>query len=219
MQLHSRIVGSLATNCYILICEQTHKALIIDPGFPAEEANDILNEILQNGFKVEKILNTHGHVDHIIGNEILKRLTKSKILIHRNDALMLIDPSKNLSSMLGLDIISPKADRLLEEGDIIKVGNLELEVIHTPGHTEGSISLFCEKEKVVFTGDTLFAGSIGRTDLPGSSFEKMMHSLKKLMNLSDETVVYPGHGGKTTIGREKRMIPFLSSLRENFSRV
>lgn len=219
MQLHSRIVGSLATNCYILICEQTHKALIIDPGFPAEEANDILNEILQNGFKVEKILNTHGHVDHIIGNEILKRLTKSKILIHRNDALMLIDPSKNLSSMLGLDIISPKADRLLEEGDIIKVGNLELEVIHTPGHTEGSISLFCEKEKVVFTGDTLFAGSIGRTDLPGSSFEKMMHSLKKLMNLSDETVVYPGHGGKTTIGREKRMNPFLSSLREDFSRV
>jgi len=216
MRILSRIVGSLATNCYIIICEETRKAIIIDPGFSAEEANEILNEIVKNGFKVEKIINTHGHFDHIIGNDILKALTKAKILIHKNDASMLLDPSKNLSRMLGRDIISPKADRLVEEGEIIKVGDLELKVIHTPGHTEGSISLFCEKEKVVFTGDTLFAGSIGRTDLPGSSFEEIMHSLKeKLMNLPDETVVYPGHGGKTTIGREKGKNPFLSSLRKD----
>ena len=216
MRILSRIVGSLATNCYIIICEETRKAIIIDPGFSAEEANEILNEIVKNGFKVEKIINTHGHFDHIIGNDILKALTKAKILIHKNDASMLLDPSKNLSRMLGRDIISPKADRLVEEGEIIKVGDLELKVIHTPGHTEGSISLFCEKEKVVFTGDTLFAGSIGRTDLPGSSFEEIMHSLKeKLMNLPDETVVYPGHGGKTTIGREKGTNPFLSSLRKD----
>jgi len=211
MQIISRIVGSLATNCYIVICEETHKALIIDPGFSAEEKDDILNEIIRHGFKVKIILNTHGHSDHISGNGILKVFTKAEILIHKDDALMLIDPSRNLSSMLGRSAISPKADRLLENGEIVKVGNLKFEVIHTPGHTKGSISLFCEKENVVFTGDTLFAGSIGRTDLPGSSFEEMMHSLKKLMGLPDETVVYPGHGGKTTIGREKRTNPFLSS--------
>jgi len=217
MQLLSRIVGSLATNCYIVVCKKTRKALIIDPGFSVEEANDVLKEILQNGFKVENILNTHGHVDHINGNGILKTLTRANILIHKNDASMLIDPSKNLSRMLGRNVISPKADRLVEEGEIINVGNLELKVIHTPGHTKGSISLFCEKENVVFTGDTLFAGSIGRTDLPGSSFDEMMHSLKKLMDLPDETVVHPGHGGKTTIGREKRTNPFLSSRWKNFS--
>jgi len=217
MQLRSWIVGPLATNCYIIICEKTNKALIIDPGFSTEETKDILNEIVQHGFKVENILNTHGHSDHISGNGILKAFTKADIIIHKDDASMLTDPSRNISRMLGRDVTSPKADRLVEDGEIIRVGDLKLRVIHTPGHTKGSISLLCEEEKVVFTGDTLFAGSIGRTDLPGSSFEEIMHSLKeKLMNLPEETVVYPGHGGKTTIGREKRMNPFLSSRWEDF---
>jgi len=211
MQIHSLTVGPLATNCYIIICERTRKSLIIDPGFSAEESNDILKEIVQHGFKVENIINTHGHVDHISGNGFLKAFTKCNILIHKKDASMLTNPQRNLSYMLGHSVISPEADSLVENGEIIEVGNLKLEVIHTPGHTEGSISLYCEEEGVVFTGDTLFAGSIGRTDLPGSSFEEIMRSLKeKLMNLPDETVVYPGHGDKTTIGREKRINPFLS---------
>jgi len=212
MLLHSRIVGPLATNCYIIVCERTGESLIIDPGFSAGETKNILDEVIQSGFKIKQILNTHGHVDHICGNSILKNLTGASILIHKNDAPMLADPSRNLSYTLGYNVVSPEADRFLEDGEIVKVGDLKFIVIHTPGHTKGSISLFSEREKVVFTGDTLFAGSIGRTDLPGSSFNEIMCSLRgKLVNLPEETVVYPGHGGKTTIGREKRTNPFLST--------
>ena len=219
MQIHSWVVGPLATNCYVVVCNETDEAIVIDPGFSAEERGTIL-KIVRSGVEIKNILNTHGHIDHISGNSILKKLTGANILIHKNDALMLVDPSRNLSNMLGLSVISPEADRLLEDGEIVKVGTLKLRVIHTPGHTKGSISLLCEEENIVFTGDTLFAGSIGRTDLPGSSFEEMMRSLRgKLMILPDETVVYPGHGGKTTIGREKRMNPYLSSRWEDLSRV
>ena len=123
---------------------------------------------------------------------------------------MLTDPHENLSFMLGLTVTSPKADRLLRDEDSIGLGDLEFKVIHTPGHTRGSVSLFSEDEKIVFTGDTLFAGSIGRTDLPGSSFRDMMDSLRRLMELPDETIVYPGHGDITSIGLEKRRNPFIS---------
>ena len=219
MLIHSWVVGPLATNCYLVACNETGEALMIDPGFFTQEAEKIL-KILRRKFKLKKILNTHGHVDHISGNSVLKRHTEADILIHRDDALMLADPERNLSNMLGLNVISPKADRLLEDSEIVKVGALELKVIHTPGHTKGSISLFCEKEKVVFTGDTLFAGSIGRTDLPGSSFREIVHSLnEKLMNLPEETIVYPGHGEKTSIGREKRINPYVSSRWEDLSRI
>ena len=156
------------------------------------------------------IVNTHGHFDHISGNGLLKDTLKAEILIHKDDACMLTDPSRNLSYMLGLTIISPKPDRLLEDGEKIEVGELQLIVMHTPGHTEGSISLFCKEENAVFTGDTLFAGSVGRTDLPGASLQKLLKSLNdKILKLPDETIVYPGHGGKTTIGRERRTNPFL----------
>ena len=209
MLLHSWIVGPLATNCCIVICEKTREALVIDPGFSIEERN-ILNKIAQGEFKVKQILNTHGHADHISGNSLLKSFTGADILIHRYDASMLTSPARNLSWMTGRSVISPEADRLVEDNETIKVGDLKFRVIHTPGHTKGSISLFCEKENVVFTGDTLFAGSIGRTDLPDSSFKEIIYSLRdKLMNLPERTVVYPGHGGKTTIGKEKRTNPFL----------
>ena len=210
MLILSRVVGPLATNCYIIVCEKTGESLIIDPGFFKKDSENILNEIAQHRFKVKQILNTHGHVDHISGNGILKKATGASILIHREDAPMLSDPSRNLSYMLGRSVISPKSDRLVEDGETVKVGDLKFIVIHTPGHTKGSISLFSERERVVFTGDTLFAGSIGRTDLPSSSFNEIMHSLReKLMGLPNETVVYPGHGEKTTIGREKETNPFL----------
>ena len=209
MQIYSWIVGPLATNCYIIRCEETNESLVIDPGFSPEETDEIL-DFIRCGFKVKYILNTHGHVDHTSGNGVMKSFTGAEILIHEDDASLLTDPMKNLSNMLDLNVISPKADRLLRDGEVVKVGNLKFTVIHTPGHTKGSISLFCKEENVVFTGDTLFAGSIGRTDLPGASFREMMHSLRdKLLRLPDETIVYPGHGGKTTIGREKRMNPYI----------
>jgi len=209
--MESMTVGILATNCYLLLCDDTRESLIIDPGFSIEEANTVLERIRRSRAKVKYIVNTHGHFDHISGNGLLKDTLKAEILIHKDDACMLTDPSRNLSYMLGLTIISPKPDRLLEDGEKIEVGELQLIVMHTPGHTEGSISLFCKEENAVFTGDTLFAGSVGRTDLPGASLQKLLKSLnERLLKLPDETIVYPGHGGKTTIGRERRTNPFLN---------
>jgi len=210
MRILSWRVGPLATNCYAVLCEESREALIIDPGLSAGEERRIMDDVIRRGFKVKFILNTHGHVDHISGNGILKRLTDAWILIHEEDASMLTDPHENLSFMLGLTITSPKADRLLRDGDSISLGDLEFKVIHTPGHTRGSISLLSMEEKIIFTGDTLFAGSIGRTDLPGSSFNDMMDSLRRLMELPDETIVYPGHGDATSIGRERRCNPYIS---------
>jgi len=210
MRILSWQVGPLATNCYAVLCEESREALIIDPGFSAGEERHVIDHVIRRGFKVKFILNTHGHADHISGNGILKRLTDAWILIHEEDALMLTDPHENLSFMLGLTITSPRADRLLKDEDLISLGDLDFKVIHTPGHTRGSISLFSMEEKIVFTGDTLFAGSIGRTDLPGSSFRDMMDSLRRLMELPDETIVYPGHGDSTSIRWERRCNPYIS---------
>jgi glyoxylase-like metal-dependent hydrolase (beta-lactamase superfamily II) len=203
-------VGYLGTNCYLVACKKTLEALVIDPGFKDDETGKVLDEIDKFGVRVRYIVNTHGHVDHTSGNGALKKASGAEIMIHENDAEILNNPWKNLSKMLGLAADSPPADRLLSDGDLIKVGRLKLKVIHTPGHTAGSISLYCGSERVVFTGDTLFAGSIGRTDLPDSSFKEIMQSLRdKLMRLPDQTVAYPGHGEKTTIGKEKLENPFV----------
>ncbi len=209
MHIESLVVGFLGTNCYLIICESTREAAVVDPGFNEAEANKILEEIANRGLVVKCIFNTHGHLDHICGNGALKQATGAPIWIHENDAQMLTTPSKNLSKTLGLNIVSPPADRLLRDGDIFNVGLLKFRVIHTPGHTRGSVSLYCEDERVIFTGDTLFAGSIGRTDLPGSCPEEMGRSLATLMDLPDSTIVYPGHGEKTTISKERRTNPFL----------
>lgn len=210
MPIISLTVGSLLTNCYIVVCEETLEALIIDPGFSEHESSSILREIERRDLHIKYVVNTHGHIDHISGNAEIKKATKAKIMIHENDAGMLTNPRRNLSLMFGLSMVSPPPDRILRDGDRIRVGSLDLEVLHTPGHTPGSISLYCRKERVVFTGDTLFAGSIGRTDFPESSYEALISSIRgKLLKLPDETVVYPGHGEGTSIGRERRWNPFL----------
>ncbi len=204
------VVGFLATNCYIIACETNSEAIIVDAGLEQSDINPILREISKRELKVKYIVNTHGHSDHISGNSLLKKVTGAEILIHQYDIPMLADPEENLSHILGFDVISPPADRILHDGDRIKIGRLEFQVIHTPGHTNGSISLYSKNEQALFTGDTLFAGSIGRTDLPNSSFEDIIMSLRdKLMKLPDETIVYPGHGKQTTIGKEKQENPFL----------
>jgi len=198
-------VGMIGTNCYLVACPETKEVIVIDPG---DEAKRIFDWTEKNGFKVAAIVNTHGHWDHVGGNNELKKLTGAPIFIHEQDAQFLTDGKLNLGSMMGKNEASPLADRILQEGDLIKVGNVELKVIHTPGHTPGGISLVGEKD--VFVGDTLFAGSIGRTDLPGGDYGVLISAIKnKLLPLDDEMKVYPGHGPSTTIGLEKKKNPFL----------
>jgi len=205
-------VGTLYTNCYVVGCNETKEALIIDPGFDTElVAKRILREADQLELQIKYIVNTHGHPDHIAGNGIVKKLTSAPILIHEYDAPMLTKATENLTILSGLRTVSlPPADQMLHDGDIVQVGDVALRVLHTPGHSRGSISLV--GADAVFTGDTLFAGSIGRYDLPGASYEEIMLSIKKLATLPDRMRVYPGHGPTSTIGEEKRHNPFLQNL-------
>jgi len=161
--------------------------------------------------KIKYIVNTHGHPDHTSGNKILKELTGAEILIHEYDASKLANTSGNLLTFFGLRSTSPPADRILHEGDIIQVGTIKLKVLHTPGHSRGGISLL--GEDFVFTGDTLFAGSIGRYDFPDASYKELMRSIRdRLAILPDHMKVYSGHGPPTTIGKEKRYNPFLQNF-------
>ncbi len=189
-------VGMLGTNCFVVGDKDSGEAVVIDPGFDSEsEAQQILDEIERNGLQIKYIVNTHGHPDHNGGNSILKNSSHAPILIHEADAPMLNEPP---------------ADRRLHEGDIIEAGNVKLKVIHTPGHSPGSIALLANN--YVFSGDTLFAGSIGRYDLPGASLEELVNSLKRLLTLPDHVRVCPGHGPATTIGEERRTNPFLRNF-------
>lgn len=199
--LETIIVGPMEVNCYILGCKGTREATIIDPGVDYDKIKKRLEEI---GVTAKYILNTHGHADHIGANGKFGL----PVFIHRLDATFLRNPIKNLSTMFGFVVASPKADRLLEDKSKIEVGSLNLEIIHTPGHTPGSISIKCDD--IVFTGDTLFCEGIGRTDLPYASEKDLFNSIReKLLVLPDMTKVYPGHGPASTIGHEKEYNPFL----------
>jgi len=200
-------VGSGACNCYLVGCENTKRAIIIDPG---DAPNAIINMIKDSGYTVEAIVITHGHVDHIGGINGVKKHTSAKLMIHRQDAKMLTSAAANFSMFMGKPVTSTAADELLDDGSVVKVGNLELKVLHTPGHTPGGICLASDTDKVIFSGDTLFYGSIGRTDFPGGSYDALIKSIKeKLLVYADETVVYPGHGTPTSIGFERQYNPFL----------
>jgi len=204
-------VGRFLTNCYIVGCEQTKESIIIDPGFEGQfEAERVYEFVNSNALVLKLIVNTHGHPDHTCGNGMVKKRFHVPILIHEYDAHMVGKSSNKISELFEFKNSSPPADRLLHNGDMVKFGKTTLKVIHTPGHSRGSISLLGEKE--VFTGDTLFAGSIGRTDFPESSKSDMSRSLRELANLPNQVVVYPGHGPMTTIAKEKRSNPFLECL-------
>lgn len=205
MKLNQLTVGQLGVNCYIVSCEYTKEALVIDPGDNAEK---ILEKIDQENLQLKYIVNTHGHADHIGANHILKNKTNAAIAIHADDAPMLGDPKLNLSVYIGASIISDDADIILNAGDSITIGNINLSVLHTPGHTKGGICLLTEG--ILFSGDTLFAESIGRCDFPDGSMTDIIYSIKnQLMNLPDTVKVYPGHGPTTTIGWERNHNPYL----------
>lgn len=179
------------TNCYIVIDETLKEAMVIDPASKAYEIQDMLN-LLQA--KTKYIVITHCHSDHIGGVEELRKHTDAKVLIHRFDAEGLYNEEINLSYRTGMPHITLEADSRLDAGDTIHIGNLVFQIIHTPGHTAGSICLYNKEENLLFSGDTIFYGTWGRTDLPTGSFEEIMKSItQKLMTLPDETIVYPGH--------------------------
>jgi len=202
-------VGNFAVFCYLIGDEETQEGLFIDP---ADESDYLLKEAKKNGLnKIRYIVNTHCHVDHIMGNAEMKKKTGAKIVIHEGDAPYLTRTPPDLLMMFNATP-SPPADVLVKEGDVITVGSVGLKVLHTPGHSPGGMSLYTDG--MVFTGDTLFVGSVGRTDFPGSSWEVMEASIRrKLYTLPGDTIVFPGHNyGPTpssTIQYEKRYNPFV----------
>ncbi len=205
MIIKTLTVGPIMANCFILGCENTKSAVVIDPG---DEADKILMALAESQLTVKYIINTHGHFDHVGANKKIKKVTGAEILIHAADADMLEQISM-ASQAFGMSVEnSPPADRTIGEGDQITFGDITLNVIHTPGHSPGGIAL--SADGVVFVGDSLFYGSIGRTDFPGGDYNTLISSIKnKLFPLGDEVVVYTGHGPETSIGQEKRMNPFL----------
>jgi glyoxylase-like metal-dependent hydrolase (beta-lactamase superfamily II) len=208
IQVQQLTVGSMGVCCYILSCPTTQKAGIVDPGGDVER---ILAAVSASGVDVQYIIATHGHPDHVCGNRALKDATGADIIMHRADEEFFGQPDvSSYFSMLGLEP-SPPADVVVEDGDIISIGEQELQVIHTPGHTPGGICLLNGKNLV--TGDTLFVGGLGRTDFPGGSHPELMNSIRtRLLVLPDDTVIWPGHGyggHQSTIGEEKRSNPFL----------
>jgi len=200
-------VGMMGVCCYIVSCEKTKKAAIIDPGGDEDRILDYCNK---NQLQVEYIINTHGHPDHVCGNARIQEATGAKIVMHSADAAYFSDPRiKDYFSSLGLPE-SPPIALTVEDGDSIAIGEEQLQVIHTPGHTPGGISLYCAPH--CFTGDTLFVGAVGRTDFPGGSMEQMTTAIqKRLLTLPPETIVWPGHGYgglQSTIGREAKTNPY-----------
>ena len=198
-------VGPIMANCFIVGCKETSEAAVVDPG---DEADKIMQSVADLGLNVKTIINTHGHFDHVSANKGIHAATNAPILIHALDAPMLEQISASAANW-GLSAEdSPPPDRTISDGDTITFGQIELKVIHTPGHTQGGVSLFADGH--VFVGDTLFAGSIGRTDFPGGDFATLKSSIQnKLFSLADDVRVYTGHGPETTIGHERQHNPFV----------
>jgi glyoxylase-like metal-dependent hydrolase (beta-lactamase superfamily II) len=207
MQITRLVVGPLQVNCYVVEDPKTKEAVVIDPG---DDAAAILQVVKSRGLTVKYIVNTHAHFDHVGANKQVKDATGAEILIHKEDDVLL-GQAADQARMFGMTApSSPKADRYVKHGDVITAGEVSLRVLHTPGHSSGGISL--AGGGVVFTGDALFAGSIGRTDLMGGDLMTLITSIKdNLMTLPDGTVVLSGHGPQSTIGEERRENPFLNA--------
>lgn len=200
------VVGPLAVNCIILGCEETREGVVVDAG---GDAGQIIAAVERLGLKISQVINTHGHFDHVGANRQVLDRFKARLLIHEADAPML-ERAAEVARAYGIQgDNSPQPDGFLCDGMEISFGKCRMKVLHTPGHTQGGCCLYLEAEKTVVTGDTLFADSIGRTDLPGGSHEQLLASIKsKLFTLPDDVVAYPGHGPETTIGHERQYNPY-----------
>ncbi len=203
--IHQLSVGPLQVNCFLVACRKTRAAIVIDPG---EEGSRILHLARSEGYEISKVVNTHAHFDHIGANQQIVEATGAELMLHAAD-LPLLQNARNHAEIYGLTVApSPLPDRLLDQGDTFEVGELSFRVFHVPGHSPGGICLLSEGH--LFVGDVLFAGSIGRTDLPGGDFDALVEGVReRLFSLPDETIVHPGHGPDTTIGRERRTNPFV----------
>lgn len=205
MEIKRLIVGMVQTNCYIVMNMDTKEAVVVDPG---DSAPAIVRAVKEKGADVKAILLTHGHYDHVLAAEELKKSLNAPIYCHEEEAQILADPNLNLSFKLMGPAVRMKADRLLKDGETFEMAGFNFRVIHTPGHTCGSCCYYVEEKKVLFAGDTLFEGSYGRIDFPTGSGRQMVYSVAKtLFDLPDEVEVFPGHMGFTTIGDEKRYNP------------
>lgn len=198
MEILTFVLGPLSTNCYLVINEKAKEVIIIDP---ADSGDFLTQKILENKLKLQAILATHGHFDHVLATLELKLNFKVPFLISQKDEflLKLARKSANFWTKIDPQLESAKADRLLKEDDKIKLGNEELKVIDTPGHTPGGLCFYNKKSNILFSGDTIFKNAIGRTDLPYSSSADLQKSVEKLLKLPNSTIIYPGHGEKTTI--------------------
>ncbi|MEI7420939.1 MAG: MBL fold metallo-hydrolase [Prolixibacteraceae bacterium] len=210
MKIKKFTFNPVSVNAYLL-WDETKEAVLIDPAcfYPAEELE--LSRFIENeGLKIVHILNTHGHFDHLMGNDFATTKWNLKVKIHSGDAFM-AGQARQHAVFFGITMKNPAStSEPLSEGDLIKFGNSSLRVIHVPGHSPGSVAFYDKEDKLLVVGDILFEGSVGRTDLPGGSHELLITGIKeKLLTLDDEVVVYPGHGGHTTIGWEKRTNPYL----------
>lgn len=205
IEIHQLSVGPLQVNCFLVACWKTRDAMVVDPG---DDGNRILQLADKEGLKISKVVNTHGHFDHIGANRQLVEATGAELMIHAAD-LPLLPQARHHAEAFGLTVDpSPEPDRLLAQGDTFEVGELTFKVFHVPGHSPGGICLLSEGH--LFVGDVLFAGSIGRTDLPGGDFDALVEGVReRLFDLPVETIVHPGHGPDTTIGQERRMNPFV----------
>jgi len=208
MIIESFVVGMLQTNCYLLGDNETHQAVVIDPGGDSER---IARRIQQLGLKLVAILNTHGHFDHTMDAWALKEILGGEIYLHSKDEVILQQSMAGMGSFFALKrrVTGEKIDQNLQEGDSLVFGPIRLKVLETPGHTPGHVSFHMSDAGIVFVGDTLFAGSIGRTDFPGGSYSQLIRSVReKIFPLDGKTVVHPGHGPETTVEREKKSNPF-----------
>lgn len=206
MIIRALTVGLIQTNCYVVGCEETKKGVIIDPGGDPEL---ILAEVKRHGLTIQYVLNTHAHFDHTEANGAVMKATGAPLALHPADRPIL--EAAGGAALFGLRADpSPPPDVELHHGDILEVGKLRFQVLHTPGHTPGHVCFYEPTEGVLFDGDVLFYRGVGRTDLPGGSWQQLVHSIEQvLFLLPDDTVVYSGHGPATTLGEEKRLNPWL----------
>ncbi|MGC2239013.1 MAG: MBL fold metallo-hydrolase [Pyrinomonadaceae bacterium] len=221
MIIETFVLTTFQQNTRVVVCEETRKAICIDPG---EKSDKIVNFLNDNDFELQAITLTHGHLDHVGGtSDLHKSFPHAEIILHRDDEdlyyglpeqPLFFGLSPHQLKPLGLDYENPpKLARNWQDGEIYEVGNLRFKVLHCPGHTRGHVVLAEESEEKVFVGDCLFEGSIGRTDLPGGSYEQLIDSINnKILTLGDDFTVYSGHGRETTVGREKQTNPFLTGV-------